>query len=84
MGSYWGGGLFGGRDNRLCCLWYSFGLGCGVIGLECLRCSGFFSGLLFSVVVFWPQISIVCVCCVCVCVCVCTCGFCNLWLCVCM
>ena len=22
-----GGGLFGGRDNRLCCLWYSVGLG---------------------------------------------------------
>ena len=21
------GGLFGGRDNRLCCLWYSVGLG---------------------------------------------------------
>ena len=22
-----GGRLFGGRDNRLCCLWYSIGLG---------------------------------------------------------
>jgi len=22
-----GGGLFGGRDNRLCCVWYSIGLG---------------------------------------------------------
>jgi len=27
MGRYWGGGLFGCRDNRLCCLWYSIGLG---------------------------------------------------------
>jgi len=28
MRRYWvgGGGLFGGRDNRLCCLWYSIGL----------------------------------------------------------
>ena len=30
MGRYWGEGLFGGRDNRLCCLWYSIGLGVGV------------------------------------------------------
>ena len=27
MGMYWGGGYFGGRDNRLCCLWYSIGVG---------------------------------------------------------
>ena len=29
MGRYWGKrrGLFGGRDSRLCCLWYSIGLG---------------------------------------------------------
>jgi len=27
MGRYWGGVVFGGRDNRLCCLWYSIGLG---------------------------------------------------------
>jgi len=26
MGRY-GGGLVWGRDNRLCCLWYSVGLG---------------------------------------------------------
>jgi len=46
--------LFGGRDNRLCCLWYSVGLGwgCVVSGLVCLTSSGFSSGLLFSVGVF--------------------------------
>ena len=27
MGRYWGGGVFRGRDNRMCCLWYSIGLG---------------------------------------------------------
>ena len=28
MGRYWGGGgYFGGRNNRLCCLWYLIGLG---------------------------------------------------------
>ena len=29
MGRYRGagGGCLGGRDNRLCCLWYSIGLG---------------------------------------------------------
>jgi len=43
------------------------GWGCVVCGLVCLTSSGFSSGLLFSVGVFWPQISIVCVC-VCVCV----------------
>jgi len=26
-----GGGLFRGRDNRLCFLWYSIGLGVGVL-----------------------------------------------------
>ena len=42
------------------------GWGCVVCGLVCLTSSGFSSGLLFSVRVFWPQVSIVCVC-VCVC-----------------
>jgi len=57
-------GLFGGCDNRLCCLWYSVGLvlGCVVSGLVCLTSSGFSSGLLFSVGDFCPQVSIVCVC----------------------
>jgi len=70
MGSYWGGGVFGGRDNRLCCLWYSIGLVCVVIGLVCLTSSGFFSGLLFSVGGFFGFRYPLCVC-VCVCVCVC-------------
>ena len=77
MGRYWGGGLFGGRDNRLCCLWYSVGLGwgCVVSGLVCLTSSGFSSGL-GSVGVFLASFPLcVCVCvyvwCVCVCVCVC-------------
>jgi len=69
MGRYWGGGLFEGRDNRLCCLWCLIGLGRVVRGLVCLTSSGFSSELLFSVGFFWPQVSIVCVC-VCVCVCV--------------
>ena len=43
------------------------GWGCVVCGLVCLTSSGFSSMLLFSVGVFWPQVSIVCVC-----VCVCT------------
>jgi len=42
------------------------GWGCVVCGLVCLTSSGFSSMLLFSVGVFWPQVSIVCVC-VCVC-----------------
>ena len=42
--------------------------GCVVSGVVCLTSSGFSSGLLFSVGVFWPQVSILCVC-VCVCVC---------------
>jgi len=49
MGRYWEGGLFRGRDNRLCCLWYLTGLGCVVCGLVCSTSSGFSSGLLFSV-----------------------------------
>jgi len=53
MGRYWGEGVVWGRDNRLCCLWYSVGLGwgcgCVVNGLVCLTSSGFSSGLLFSV-----------------------------------
>jgi len=57
-----GGGLFGGRDNRLCFLWYLIGLGCVVSGLVYLTSSGFSSGLFFSVGVFWAQVSIVCVC----------------------
>ena len=54
--------MFGGRDNRLCCLWYSIGL--GVRGLWVSMFDIFW--VLFGVVVlggvFWPQVSIVCVC----------------------
>ena len=63
-----GRGLFGGRDNRLCFLWYLIGLGCVVSGLVCLTSSGFSSGLLFSVGVFLAS-GFHCVC-VYVCVCV--------------
>ena len=62
MGRYWGRGLFGGRVNRLCCLWYSVGL--GVRGLWVSVFDIFW--VLFRVVVlgrvFWLQVSIVCVC----------------------
>ena len=64
MGRYWGvgGGLFGSRDNRLCCLWCSIGL--GVRGLWVSMFDVFW--VLFGVVVLgggsWPQVSIVCVC----------------------
>ena len=50
----------------MCCVWYSVGLGDVVCGLVCSTSSGFSLGMLFSVGVFWPQVSIVCVC-VCVC-----------------
>jgi len=67
MGRYWGG-VFGGRNSRLCCLWYSIGF--GVRGLWVSMFDAFW--VLFGFVVlgggFWPQVSIVCVC-VCVCVC---------------
>jgi len=53
------------------------GWGCVVCGLVCLTSSGFSSGLLFSVGVFWPQVSIVCVS---VCVCVCVCARARAWL----
>ena len=39
--------LFGGHDNRLCCLWYSVGL--GVCGLWVRMFDGFW--FLFGVVV---------------------------------
>ena len=38
------------------------GWGCVVCGLVCLTSSGFSSGLLFSVGVFWPRVSIVYMC----------------------
>ena len=43
------------------------GWGCVVCGLVCSASSGFSSGLLFSVGVFGPRVSIVCMC-VCECV----------------
>ena len=48
-----GGGLFGGRDNRLCCLWYSVGLGVRGLWVSMFDVFGFSSGLLFSVGVSW-------------------------------
>ena len=44
------------------CVVYGIQLGweCVVCGLVCSKSSGFSSGLLFSVGVFWPQVSIVC------------------------
>jgi len=63
-----GGGVFWGRDNRLCYLWFSTWV--GVRGLWVGMFDVFW--VLFGVVVlggdFLPQVSIVCVC-VCVCVC---------------
>jgi len=55
-------GLFGGLI--ICCVVYGIqlGWGCVVSGLVCLTSSGFYSGLLFSVGVSWPQVSIVCLC----------------------
>jgi len=29
MGRYWGGGVFGGRDYRVVCLWFLIGWGGG-------------------------------------------------------
>jgi len=58
------------------------GWGCVVSGLVCLRSSGFSSGLLLSVGVSRPQVSIVCLC-VCVCVCV-LCVVCVVCVCVCV
>jgi len=64
-----------GRDNRLCCLWFSiwFG-GCVVCGLVCSTSSGF-SSVLFSVGVFGLRFPL----CVCVCMyvraCVCVCAW---------
>jgi len=73
MGGVWGGG--GGLGAVIIgCVVYGIelGWGCVVNGLVCLTSSGFSSGLLFSVGVFWSQISIVFVCvCLRVCVCVC-------------
>ena len=65
-------GEFGGRDNRLCCLWYSIGL--GVRGLWVSTFDVFW--VLLGVVVlggvfFGPQVSSARACaCACVCVCV--------------
>jgi len=50
-----------GRDNRLCCLWFSIGL--GVRGLWVSMFDVFW--VLFGAVLgggFWPQVSVVCVC----------------------
>jgi len=68
-GRVWGGGLVGGRDNRLCCLWYSIGLGVPGLWVSMFDVfwvlfgdvvlGGFFFGLRFPLFV-----------CVCVCVCV--------------
>jgi len=56
-GGSWGGVVIG------CVVWgIQLGWGCGVSGLVCLMSSGFSSGLLFLVGIFWPQVSIVYVC----------------------
>jgi len=49
-----------GRGLFVYCI--QLGWGCVVSGLVCLTSSGFSSVLFFSVVVFWPQVSIVCLC----------------------
>jgi len=72
MGRYWGGGWgssLGAVIIGCVVCGIQLGWGCVVCGLVCLTSSGFSSGWLFSVGVFWPRVSIVCVC-VCVCVCV--------------
>jgi len=66
MGRYWGGWFFGGRDNRLCCLWYSVGL--GVRGLWVSVFDVLW--VLFGVVVLGGGFLASGIHCVCVCVCV--------------
>jgi len=63
MGRYWGrGGCLGAVIIGCVVYGIQLGWGCVVSGLVCLTSSGFSSGWLFSVGVFWPQVSIVCVC----------------------
>ena len=70
MGRYWGGGYFGGRDNRLCCLWNSIGL--GVRGLWVSMFDVFW--VLFGVVLDGGFFGLRFPLCVCVFVCVCVCA----------
>jgi len=63
MGRYWG--VVWGRDNRLCCLWYSVGLGGGgawLVGWYVWRLLGSLRGCCSRWGVFCPRVSIVCVC----------------------
>jgi len=57
-----GGGILGAVIIGCVAYGIQLGWGCVVCVLVCLTSSGFSSGLLFSVGVFWPQVSIVCVC----------------------
>ena len=79
MDRYWGGGVSLGAVIMGCVVYgVQLGWGCVVCGLVCSTTSGFSSGLLFSVGVFWPQVSIVCVC-VCVRARVAWCIWCIYW-----
>jgi len=53
-----GGGSLGAVKIGYVVYGIQLGCGCVVCGLVCLTSSGFSSGLLFSVGVFWPQVSI--------------------------
>jgi hypothetical protein len=70
-----GGGCLGAVIIGCVVYGIQLGWGCVICGLACSTTSGFSSGLLFLVGVFWSQVSIVCVCvrvraCVCAFVCV--------------